>query len=150
MSAETNEDQANEEWWSIFSPRAASWLRNSNKCCEFWASAETFFCHQNAMSTGCDEFWSQRVSQYDCVYDGPGYSKCFAYNVHLVLATAISELYHHHRIDEEAEEKGGKVAFLRKSESLKLYRCPGPTPDIFIQLVWSGLGNQYYFKKVII
>ena len=41
---------------------------------ERWASsgeqapgAETFFSHQNLMSTGFDEFWSQKVLRYECI-----------------------------------------------------------------------------------
>ena len=56
--------------WSIFSCRAAAWnipVLASVTSLERAPSAETLFSHQNATSTGCDEFWSRQVPRCDCI-----------------------------------------------------------------------------------
>ena len=57
------------EQWRIFSCGLVLWLIQllaSAMCPEQALRVETFFSHQNAMSTGFDEYWSWRVLRYDC------------------------------------------------------------------------------------
>ena len=68
MTNDKNEYWVNVEWWSIFSQGAASWFTQvlaSATSPEQALSAETFFSHQNVMSTEFNKFWSWRVLRYD-------------------------------------------------------------------------------------
>ena len=66
----SNEWQASNNWWSVFSCRAESWFIQVLASATKWqASAECWniFSLQNAVSTRFDELWSQWVMRYHCM-----------------------------------------------------------------------------------